>query len=202
MNVIRICGHLLLWMGFLVGAFVSVRSIEVKQASWSTISWPAYGTALFVAIVGVIILRTTKRPVTVDSQGEAGAIDELAAILTRLHSTLERWDKTSAKTPVYDFHGMIDEELADDLARFAEFREALIPEFGLDHYARIMTEFALAERTINRIWSASADGYVDEVQTCLTRASSHLSTARQRLDEAVKDQRHPTTIRPPTPILK
>lgn len=187
MNLTRICGHILLWTGFLVGAFVSVRSVEVPDAPWSTISWPAYVAALLAAIVGVVILRTTKRPVVVDSKGEAGAIDELSAILARLHATVEQWDKTSAKIPVYDVHGMIDEELADDLGRFADFREALIPEFGLDHYARIMTEFALAERTINRIWSASADGYVDEVQACLTRAVSHLSAARRRMDEAAKD---------------
>jgi len=187
MNVTRICGHFLLWIGFLVGAFVSVRSVEVKETPWLTVSWPAYGTALFTAIIGVIILRTTKRPVVVDSRGEAGAIDELAAILSRLHATVQRWNTTLGKIPVYAFHGMIDEELADDLGRFAELREALIPKFGLDFYARIMSEFALAERTINRTWSASADGYVDEVQACLRRASSHLSAARQRLEQGVKD---------------
>jgi len=188
MSTTRICGHIFLWIGFLTGAFVSVLTTEAEGMPWSTIWWPAYGEALFIAIIGVIILRTTKRPVSVDSQGEVGAIDELAAILSRLHATVERWNTTSGKIPVYDFHGMIDEELADDLGRFAEFREALIPEFGLDHYARIMTEFALAERTINRIWSASADGYVDEVQACLSRAGSHLSAARRCLDEANKDR--------------
>ncbi len=188
MNKTRICGHLLLWAGFLVGAFVAVRSTEVQETPWSTISWPAYGTALFVAIIGVIILRTTKRPVRVASDQEAGAIGELAAILVRLHARVEGWSRTSDKIPVYDFHGMIDDELADDLGRFAELREALVAEFGLDHYARIMTEFALAERTLNRTWSASADGYLDEVQASLSRAGSHLSAARQRLDEAVKAQ--------------
>ena len=189
MNATRICGHVLLWAGFLVGAFVTVRSTEVEESPWSTIWWPAYGTALCVAIIGVIVLRITKRPANVALDEQAGAIDELAAILVRLHSTVERWITTSDEIPVYDFHGMIDENLADDLGRFAELREALIPEFGLDHYARVMTEFALAERTINRAWSASADGYVDEVQASLGRAGAHLSAARGRLDEAVKAQR-------------
>ena len=189
MNPTRICGHLLLWIGFLVGAFVAVRRTEVSDAPWSTISWPAYGTALFVAIIGVVVLRTTKRPASVALGEEQDAINELAAILIRLHSTVDGWNATSDKIPVYDFHGMIDAELADDLGRFAELREALIAEFGLDHYARIMTEFALAERTLNRTWSASADGYVDEVQACLSRAGSHLLATHQRLDEALKAQR-------------
>jgi len=186
MNKTRICGHLLLWIGFLAGAFLAVMSIEVPQTPWSTISWPAYGAAIFTAIVGVIVLRITKRPAGVDSDEAAGTIDELAAILIRLQTTLEGWSTNFDKIHVCDFHGKIDEELADDLGRFAELREALIAEFGLDHYARIMTSFALAERTINRVWSASADGYVDEVQISLTRAGSHLSAARRRLDEAVE----------------
>ena len=185
MNITRIAGHMLLWIGFLVGVFVTVRRVEKPAAPWSTIHWPAYGTALSVAVIGVIILRMTKRPVSVALDIQTGAIDELAAILTRLHSTVQRWSRTADQIPVYDFHDMIDEELADDLGRFAELRETLIPEFGLDYYAKIMTEFALAERTINRTWSASADGYVDEVRACLSRAAAHLSAARRRLEEAV-----------------
>ena len=188
MNTTRMVGHLLLWTGFLVGALVAVMTTELQGMPWSTIWWPAYGEALFFAIIGVIILRATKRPLSVALDERTDAINELAAILARLRARVEGWSKTSDKIPVYDFHGMIDEELADDLGRFAELREALVAEFGLDHYAKIMTEFALAERTLNRTWSASADGYLDEVQASLSRAGSHLSAARRRLDEAVKAQ--------------
>ncbi len=188
MNATRIVGHLLLWIGFLVGAFVSVRSTEVADSPWSTISWPAYATALFVAAVGVVVLRGTRHSTGAAAADEAGAIDQLGAILTRLHATVGQWSTSAEEISVYEFHGKIDAQLADDLGRFAELREALIPRFGLDHYARIMTEFALAERTINRVWSASADGYVDEVRASLSRAASHLSAARGRLDEAHQAQ--------------
>ena len=208
--MIRLCGHVLLWVGFLLGAFVAVRKAEVKEVPvkevpkspmvpmqdkaevkevpWSTISWPSYAAALSVALVGVVILRVTKRSMGAVSETGTGAIDELVSILKRLHKTLSEWNVTATKVPVYDFHGMIDQQLAEDLGRFAELREALIGEFGLDCYAQIMTEFALAERTINRTWSASADGYADEVQICLTRAVAHLSAARQRLDNAIQDR--------------
>jgi hypothetical protein len=188
MSGIRILGHLLLWLGFLVGAFVAVRSVEVEAAPWSTISWPAYAVAMCVATAGVVVLRATKTAVGVASAEEAGAIDELEAILNGIQSTVEQWNVQSEQIDVYNFHGMIDESLAEDLGRFADLREAMIPEFGLDHYARIMTEFALAERTLNRVWSASADGYVDEVRTCLDRAVAHLSAARKRLKEAVEER--------------
>ena len=59
MNRIRLWGHLLLWTGFLAGAFVSVRRTEVPESPWSTISWPAYAVALFIATAGVVVLRNT-----------------------------------------------------------------------------------------------------------------------------------------------
>lgn len=191
MNGTRVIGHVLLWLGFLAGAFVAVRSVEVIAAPWSTVSWPAYGVAILVATAGVVVLRATKTAVGVASAEEARAIDQLEAILARLQSTVERWSSQSDEINVYKFHSMIDETLVEDLGQFADLRETLIPEFGLDHYARIMTEFALAERTLNRVWSASADGYVDEVRTCLSRAESHLAGARERLAKAVEEQTQP-----------
>ncbi len=184
MRVERISGHFLLWGGFLAGAFITVRSAEVEDAPWSSISWPAYGAAMLVAVFGVIVLRATKRPLIAGAVEQGDAIDELADLLKKLHATLQDWSASSDQLPVYDVHGMIDRELADDLARFAELREAIIPEFGLDHYAKVMTEFALAERTINRTWSASADGYIDEVQVCLQRAALHVAAARKCLNDA------------------
>ena len=131
-----------LWLGFLAGAFVAVRSVEVEAAPWSTVSWPAYAVAMCVAVVGVVVLRATKTAVGVASAEEVGAIDQLEAILARIQSTVENWSRQADEINVYEFHGMIDETLADDLGQFADLRETLIPEFGLDHYARIMTEFA------------------------------------------------------------
>jgi hypothetical protein len=99
----------------------------------------------------------------------------MAAILPRLRARLQLWQTDVGRLPVHEVHRRIDERLSDDLARFAELRESLIDAFGLADLAAVMTEFALAERTINRIWSASADGYIDEVDTRLERAVAHLA---------------------------
>jgi len=54
--------------------------------------------------------------------------------------------------------------------------------FGLPAYAGIMTEFATAERSINRAWSASADGYIDEVWLSLDRAQRRMHRAKELFD--------------------
>jgi hypothetical protein len=186
---IRLLGHALLWSGFLCGALVAVRRTELPEDRWSTISWPAYGTALAVAAAGVVLLRSTRRSARLGSRKHATDVQEMETVLRRLREELRAWQERSEPLDVHRVHGEIDGRLSDDLARFCDLRESLIDAFGLPHYARIMTEFALAERTINRMWSASADGYVDEVAACLQKAALHFDAALGRLDDARAESR-------------
>ncbi len=70
------------------------------------------------------------------------------------------------------------------LPTFADSRQALVKRFGLEVYADVMTEFASAERYVNRSWSAAADGYVDEVAASLARANKHLQNTKMLMTEA------------------
>ncbi|MEM7317340.1 MAG: hypothetical protein AAF497_29800, partial [Planctomycetota bacterium] len=79
---------------------------------------------------------------------------------------------------------VIDGQCSDRFSEFVEARQALVKRFSLRVYAEVMTEFASAERYVNRCWSAAADGYVDEVAASLTRASRHLAQARELLQAA------------------
>jgi len=72
----------------------------------------------------------------------------------------------------------IDEELMPDIHDFVEARESMIPHLGMQSYANIMSPFANGERLLNRAWSASADGYVDEVRTCIQGARAELEKAQ------------------------
>lgn len=49
--------------------------------------------------------------------------------------------------------------------------------FGLQSNADVMSAFAAGERYINRVWSASTDGYVDEVRNYLNRATEQFREA-------------------------
>ena len=46
-----------------------------------------------------------------------------------------------------------------------------------------MTQFASAERFVNRAWSAAADGYTTEAADSLQRAQDHLNQASQLMDQ-------------------
>jgi hypothetical protein len=56
--------------------------------------------------------------------------------------------------------------------------------FGLQTYADIMSNFATGERYINRVWSASADGYKSEADSYLSRAAEQFRNAQAQLGAA------------------
>ena len=64
---------------------------------------------------------------------------------------------------------------------FAESRRSLGHRYGLQPYAEVMSSFAAGERYINRVWSASADSYVDEVMLYLDKAQDQFIDARDIL---------------------
>jgi hypothetical protein len=86
----------------------------------------------------------------------------------------------------YDMHKKLDELLIDDLNAFVEARETIAHIYGLQVYAEIMNHFAAGERYLNRVWTASADGYIDEVNEYIEKARKQFDTAKKIVDELRK----------------
>ena len=174
----RRVGLVSLWLGVLGGSFVSVRHAE-------HIEWGAYAAAAVVAIVGVVILRRTAGVAAFGAERVKQDISTLRNHLEAVISGLQRILDGRDEGSVYDVRDRIDQGLAEPLGAFADRRETLIAAHGLDAYAEVMTRFAGGERLINRAWSASADGYVDEVWPCLERARGLMQEARDRFVDPV-----------------
>lgn len=182
----RAVGHVLLWCGFLGGAFTAVRSGAAPAPSALL---PAYPILLAVGIAGVVLLRMSAGRALAHAPKVEGEMTLMRAALERLCAALDRMLGERSSIDVFDVHERIDEELLKDLAGFAEARESMIPAFGLEGYADVMTCFAGAERLINRAWSASADGYVDEVWSSLEQAATLMREARDRFLSRVPSAR-------------
>lgn len=69
------------------------------------------------------------------------------------------------------------------LAAFVDARPELIGRYGIAGFARIMDAFAAAERTLNRAWSAAADGVLPASIEALQIGMAHLAEAQRRLAE-------------------
>jgi hypothetical protein len=163
-------GHALMWLGFLTAAFLTTRELD-------RIDWPLYSVAAVVGVAGVVLLRRTAFQAAAQTETVRTNIVALESALKRLVRNLEAMNANRDSILVYDVHGKIDAELLEDLAEFADARESMIHGIGLQGYANVMDHFARSERAINRAWSASADGYVDEVWTYLEMAEKSMREA-------------------------
>jgi hypothetical protein len=166
----RRTGHVLMWIGFLAAAFLTTRQLDA-------VNWGLYLPAAVVGIAGVAILRRTAGQAASHGETVRENLSTLEASLGRLVTNIETMNRDRETIHVYDVHKRIDGELIGDLASFAEARESMIHGIGLQEYAQVMDHFARAERAVNRAWSASADGYVDEVWTYLGVAERSMRKA-------------------------
>lgn len=176
----RILGHLFLWIGFLCGALVTVLRTEVEDDIWATIPWVWYSVSIVVGVLGVVILRGTAKSAESHSHKLEANLSILGDSLTHLVKEVGALRSEQEKLSPEKIRDRIDETCAARFSEFADARSALIHEYGLQAYADIMTQFASAERFVNRSWSAATDGYVDEVSKCLKRAETHLLAAAEQ----------------------
>lgn len=172
-------GHLLLWSGFLVAAYSSVVHRELED-KWATIPWAWYLSAMTAGFVGVALVRRSRSHDAADEAKTDAEYSVVRKSLETVSTLVAKLNQSKNRTPASVLH-CIDHGCVEPLSEFAESRQALVKRFGLKVYADVMTEFASAERLINRSWSAAADGYVDEVATSLDQADQHLRRAKELL---------------------
>ena len=173
---------LLVVLAFLGGAFLASLD-PVKM------NWVAFVPVILVGVVGVFLSKRAESAAakhdTVLTANRRGLEESLANIT----ANLEALDGRKDKVPTYDMRFEIDKLFRDDLIRFADARDSMKHIFGLRAYADIMSSFAAGERYINRVWSASTDGYVDEVLMYVEKALNQFRHAKAEFDKAAAQPR-------------
>ncbi len=163
-------GFLLIAGGFIAGSFFAVQS----EAS---IPWVPWGLAVAVGVVGIVLARLSDRTEATSSER---LTSDIAAIETSLGSLVEKagaLNATKAAMDPYAVRHRIDDDFMEDLNTFVQARASLSHRYGVQAYADIMSHFATGERYLNRSWSASADGYVDEVHASLDQVEGEFRAA-------------------------
>ena len=155
---------------FLAGAFISV--LDPTEVNWA---W--FAPVLALGIIALVIYRKAHHVEARSSHRLSGNLEILQTSLANILHNLEIINKDSATLPVYEARFEIDQLLREDLNNFANARESMKHVFGLQGYADVMSAFAAGERYVNRVWSASTDGYIEEVQEYLDRATEQFREA-------------------------
>ncbi|MFC1738266.1 hypothetical protein ACFL1G_04345 [Planctomycetota bacterium] len=156
-------GYLILTVGFLSGSLAAV-------VDESNVRWGYFIVALLAGVAGIIMVRLAEHRDKRSDKKVTANLQDIRNSLNRIVENITRLNTEKQSVNPYDFHHRIDELFSEDLTTFVEARESLTQAYGLQVYADIMSHFASGERYLNRVWSASADGYIDEVITYLEKA--------------------------------
>ena len=168
-------GYVLIVLGFLMGALAAVVG-ELNVA------WGTFAIALTVGVIGVASVRLATRQ-EVRAEGKlALSMRTLGDSLRSIVEKISVLDGQKESLDPYVARMQIDELFPDDLNAFVEARESIAHVHGLQAYADVMNRFAAGERYLNRVWSASADGYIDEVRTYLGKAAHEFDGALEELE--------------------
>ena len=161
---------MLITTGFLGGAFEVVKQVEGVNTSIFLI-W------LGIGIVGVIVAQRARKAEATDVEVISTNVRAIESSLESLSAEARRLNEEKAGISVYDLRHRIDERFMADLVRFVDARESIAHSYGLKAYAEVMNRFAAGERSLNRVWSASTDGYIDETSAYLEKAATYFQDA-------------------------
>lgn len=175
-------GFILLVASFLGCAFLA--SLDATKMLWE---W--FVPVLIVGAAGVYMISHVEKTQARSADKLTSQLNDLHTSLSNIVTNLERLNQNKTEIPTHEMRFEIDALFREDLNRFAEARKSLALIYTLQTYADIMSDFAAGERYINRVWSASADGYIDDVMEYLQRALEQFQDAMLQLKKAEEKAR-------------
>lgn len=167
-------GYLLITVGFLGGALASVVDKD-------RVEWVYFGVAVVVGAVGVAMVRLSEKQAKTSAGRLEANMQSIETVLRAVVENMGRLEEEKGAISTYDVRHRIDELFRDDLARFVDARESIGHVYGLGAYGDVMSSFAAGERYLNRVWSASADGYIDEVSTYIDKAREQFVDSLEKI---------------------
>jgi len=161
----KLIGFLMVTVGFIVAALASVVDENVVRWLW-------YVPSLIVGVAGVAAIKIDVARHSKTEHHVASRIETVEGSLERIATNIKKLNTDKLSINTYDMRHRIDELFVDDLEMFVDARESIAHRYGLAAYGEVMSCFAAGERYLNRVWSASADGYIDEVNAYLEKAQA------------------------------
>ncbi len=170
-------------------AAAGVRRVRVKEFSFGR--WDhgwLFLLALGAMLAGGLILRREERQKIAALLGREADETEtpgyaLEAARHGVDALLGELVGQRHEEQMHHITSRLDVIQQTHLAAFVDARPELVGRYGIAGYARVMDAFAAAERTLNRAWSAAADGVLPASIEALQIGMAHLEETQRRLAE-------------------
>ena len=170
----KLIGFLMVTIGFIAASLATV-------VDENTVKWLWYIPALAVGIAGVVAIKIDHHKHSKTVHHVASRIETVEGSLEKIVTNIKQLNSDKDSINTYDMRHRIDELFIDDLEMFVDARESIGHRYGIVAYGEVMSSFAAGERYLNRVWSASADGYIDEANTYLDRAQEQFVESLEKI---------------------
>jgi hypothetical protein len=149
----------------------------------------AFAGGAVVCVIGLTlwwkVVLAERQAARTAAGGDASAANaNPVTILQQLQQSLSSIlnDLDSLTEP--DLQLRVDSAIDNHVTPLAESRHRIIDRFGMSHGAEILVATAYGERMLNRVWSAAADGYLDEARSSFREASIAFDEAAVMMSSA------------------
>ena len=171
-----------------VGFFVFVVGIAIAISGGAkmptTGDWPdtvpLFLVGCAITILGLVIWRKALAAAHVVHSAESEKQDAMA-LLAALMGPAKKLGSEIDSLDVETINSRADDLIETYVLPFAEDRKSILQEFGMDLGADVLCTMAFGERMLNRVWSASADGHVQEARACFPEALAAFELAQAKL---------------------
>ncbi|HJZ84394.1 MAG TPA: hypothetical protein VKN99_04445 [Polyangia bacterium] len=168
-------GFVLLVLGVCVGA---VGAARVEPG----VDWWIVGAGATLLLAGAVAARVAAR---VEARRvKPGSADDPLAELTPLTQELAALASSGAQLELATLIGRLDSVL-ERIDRFAQARPLLLARLGSQRFAELLGQLATGERLLARAWSAAADHHLPECQAALAGGLARTQAAVQALSGAL-----------------
>jgi len=159
------------------------RRIARLASLWPAVYWPGYLAACAVGICGAALIRASAKSATSNDYHNQAGVEQLTNTLQALAIEVDRLAAALPTLAPEEAVPWIDTHCVPLCSDFADNREVMKAAFGLEGFAAVMSEFASGERFLNRVWSAAADGYMEEAWRSLQTSQRFFHAALNELQK-------------------
>ena len=166
-------GYLIVSLAFLACAYLS--SLDEK-----IVLWQPFAMLMGIGAIGLLLVFRGHKNV---AKSEQTKTTNLLIVINSLKSIVEKiTDLSAGKEAIQDPYHVrhkIDALFMELINDFVEARDSITHTYGIKSYTEVMSHFAGGERYLNRVWSASADGYIDELKIYIDKAKDQFVLAQE-----------------------
>ncbi|MCL5019714.1 MAG: hypothetical protein M1426_04460 [Patescibacteria group bacterium] len=176
--MIKRVGTILMYIGTIAGLTAAARIPPDYVIFWIS-------TGLLVT--GIIIRKLSRK--RKDEVLDSKDIQELREYLQNALQEVKALNASSQELTCESLYPKVDKVTGNFLYNFGQGCHSLQTNFGIQGYNAVMGHFALAERYLNRVWSASADGYLEEAIDYLAKAEPELNESLSVIEHLGKNNK-------------